>query len=285
MFGTAAALRKRVGDGEYESTLERDLAYLLEQDRAVTEFEVQPLTVPVPGRRPYTPDVRVVLESGATVLVEVKHQADLVCRSWRPADEWDTFRRKLRGAARFARERGWLFRVVTERDIRTPYLINVTRLRAYQVCDDAGSEAELDSAVVTGDEVHGATAVVVQGVREALTISPLSLGALIERVSIRVNPASYENGARTPGITADARKRNVLGNVLESPRAVVLPVIYRMLVHRQLGFDWARELTPHSLIMSAWRPEDEPYAPWIRGHRADAHGHDSTGARAVAGKP
>jgi hypothetical protein len=35
----------RAGASEYESTLERDLSYLLEHNRTVTEFEVQPLLI------------------------------------------------------------------------------------------------------------------------------------------------------------------------------------------------------------------------------------------------
>jgi TnsA endonuclease N terminal/TnsA endonuclease C terminal len=118
---------------QFESPLEKDLLILLEFDEAVSSFDVQPVHVPVPGNaKPYTPDVLIrynaTVESLAgrkPVLGEVKHTDFL--EKQREKNE-----PKFAAATIFAEERGWEFKVITEKDIRVPRLQNLKFLRAYR---------------------------------------------------------------------------------------------------------------------------------------------------------
>jgi TnsA endonuclease N terminal len=120
----------------FESALERDLYVLLDFDAAVAQFEEQPVTIPYRDpagvSRTYTPDVLVYYHVGLTdqqdrqpVLYEVKYRDDLRAN-------WGDYKPKFKAARRYAREQGWAFRLITEREIRTPYLKNAKFLRAYR---------------------------------------------------------------------------------------------------------------------------------------------------------
>lgn len=113
---------KAVGDAEFESTLERDFLRLLEFSSEVQSFEVQPVTLnwqdDAGANRRYTPDVSVAFCAAlgrAPWLCEVKYRADL-------RKNWAELRPKFRQAIRYARERGWRFKLMTEVEIRTPTL-------------------------------------------------------------------------------------------------------------------------------------------------------------------
>ena len=117
----------------FESALERDFYVLLDFDPTVTHFEEQPVTIayqdPVGARRTYTPDVLVHYRPEAQrehrpVLYEIKYRDDL-------RTHWQDYRSKFKAARRYARTQGWVFRLITEREIRTPYLKNATFLRQY----------------------------------------------------------------------------------------------------------------------------------------------------------
>ncbi|MDX7776589.1 MULTISPECIES: TnsA endonuclease N-terminal domain-containing protein [Aeromonas] len=118
-----AAHSKAVGKVMFESTLERDFLSLLEFDREVESFEVQPVRLNWQDDRErvrsYTPDVLVCYRNGSRrpVLWEVKYRDDLRAN-------WLEYRPKFRAAARYARGRGWRFRLVTEREIRGVRLDN-----------------------------------------------------------------------------------------------------------------------------------------------------------------
>ncbi len=121
---TAAA--KADGPAEFESTLERDLLALLEFSPEVRQFEVQPVTLTWRDgsiERRYTPDAlaRFRTHRGQpelpSILYEVKYRADL----WA---DWPKLRPKFRAALRFAKAQGWRFKIITEQEIRTPYLAN-----------------------------------------------------------------------------------------------------------------------------------------------------------------
>jgi TnsA endonuclease N terminal/TnsA endonuclease C terminal len=125
----------------FESALERDFYVLLDFDPAVASFEDQPVTIvyqePIGVRRTYTPDVLVHYRlelipqrHPRSVLYEVKYRDDLRAH-------WQDYRSKFKAARRYARTQGWVLRLITEREIRTPYLKNATFLRQYQ-------ERELD---------------------------------------------------------------------------------------------------------------------------------------------
>jgi len=120
----------------FESTLERDFYTLLEFDLNVDRREVQPVRIEYRDedgiRRTYVPDVLVIYRQDivparelAPILCEVKYRADLV-------SNWRTLRRKLRAGRQYAVERGWEFRLMTERQIRTPYLRNAQFLLPFR---------------------------------------------------------------------------------------------------------------------------------------------------------
>lgn len=121
---------------QFESSLERDLLDLLSFDLNVASLEAQPLTIYYEGADgktlPYTPDLLVryrrdvipMVES-PDLLVEVKFRDEY-------RERFRELKRRFRAARQYARERGWRFCVLTEREIRTPYLPNALFLRPYR---------------------------------------------------------------------------------------------------------------------------------------------------------
>lgn len=114
---------------EFESTLERDFMELLRFDLNIRRYTPQPLVIEykdASGRgRKYTPDGfieyrRDVLPAKDMphVLCEIKYRNDF-------REAWRELLPKFRAAKRYCLERGWEFKVFTEREIRTPYLKNV----------------------------------------------------------------------------------------------------------------------------------------------------------------
>lgn len=121
---------------EFESTLERDLLELLNFDLNVNRIEAQPLVIPYIGNdgRPhnYTPDILVHYRRD---IVPAKDMPHLLCEVKYRDEYKGKFRElkpKFRAAHRYAKGRGWQFRVLTEREIRTPYLWNARFLAPYR---------------------------------------------------------------------------------------------------------------------------------------------------------
>lgn len=131
------ASTKAPSSQDAESSLEHDFLTLLEYDRRVERFLVQPFTLEwrdgSKRKRRYTPDVIVKYSFSAvredphlrTTLFEVKPRAIL-------RRDWIELRPKFRSAIGWAREHDCRFRIVTEEEIRTPYLANVRFLLAYR---------------------------------------------------------------------------------------------------------------------------------------------------------
>lgn len=131
-----------------ESSLERDLLVLLDFDPAVERYEEQPVRIEYRDargrRRTYTPDVLVhfrqdIAMPGVTLsplLYEVKYRKDLF-------DKWREIKPKVRAGRAYARERGWRFKLITEREIRTPYLQSVKFLRQYRRLQPGDAERRL----------------------------------------------------------------------------------------------------------------------------------------------
>jgi hypothetical protein len=120
----------------FESSLERDFMLLLEFDSDVLFYEEQPVRIDylsVDGQtRHYTPDILVTYRQTSTytmlkppLLVEIKYRRDLF-------EQWQELKPKFRAARRYAKDRDWNFKIITEVEIRTPYLKNVKFLRQYQ---------------------------------------------------------------------------------------------------------------------------------------------------------
>lgn len=110
------AASKSVGFAHYESALERDFLITLEVDVTVQSFEVQPLRLDYVDsnghKRHYTPDV-LVKRQHITELCEVKYASDIQALRAVHKERWLV-------AHRYAVERGWAFRLITEYHARHP---------------------------------------------------------------------------------------------------------------------------------------------------------------------
>jgi len=126
------ASRKVRDSAAFESTLERDFYTLLEFTPTVQSYDVQPVEIRwhdgAKWRR-YTPDVLVTFHTQEAQqppwLCEVKYRSDL-------KKDWADLKPKLRAGIRYAREQGLRFRVMTEVEIRTPYLANAKFLLPFK---------------------------------------------------------------------------------------------------------------------------------------------------------
>ncbi len=125
----------------FESSLECDLLELLESDRAVASVLEQPLRIEyrdAEGRaQRYVPDFLVEHHDGSKAIVEVKFRSEL-------RERWCELRPRLRAGVAHARRHGMRFKIMTDVEIRTPYLGNLQFLRRYRravpLVDDATEE-------------------------------------------------------------------------------------------------------------------------------------------------
>ncbi len=120
-----------------ESMLEQEFLTLLDYDSRVEGFQSQPFTIrwkDSKGRwRDYTPDVVVTYTTAAmaadrslkTTVVELKLRAELKVK-------WEELRPKLRAGVSWAKLYGCRFSIVTDKEVRTPYLVNVQHLTHYR---------------------------------------------------------------------------------------------------------------------------------------------------------
>jgi hypothetical protein len=123
---------KALGQAQFESTLERDFLKLLEFSPDVSRYEVQPVTIEWRSKqgqpRSYTPDVWVEFRDDLKVkpwLCEVKHRSDI-------KKNWADLHPKFRCGIRHARSVGAQFRLITEVEIRTPFLSNAVFLLPFR---------------------------------------------------------------------------------------------------------------------------------------------------------
>jgi TnsA endonuclease N terminal/TnsA endonuclease C terminal len=130
------ASRVNANQVAFESTLERDFMLLVEFDQDVLSYKEQPVRIDylsADGQaRHYTPDILVTYRQTSTsttsrppLLVEIKYRSDLFAG-------WRELKPKFRAARRYATEHSWIFKIITEVEIRTPYLKNVKFLRQFQ---------------------------------------------------------------------------------------------------------------------------------------------------------
>lgn len=118
--GVAAHL-KSSGKAMFESTLERDLLMLLEFDKSIKQFEVQPVKIEwtdaLGKGRSYTPDVVAFSHrpKQRPILYEVKYRSDI-------KKNWKELKPKFKAAIRFCKQNHWQFKIITEVEIRTQYL-------------------------------------------------------------------------------------------------------------------------------------------------------------------
>jgi hypothetical protein len=120
------------GAAGFESSLERDWLIAVDFDPFSVQVKEQPFSLhyKVDGKsRRYTPDLLVEYlkpcQPSNIVVYEVKPLEDLRA-------DWKLFRPRFKAAVRYCRERGWRFKIVTEREIRTPFVENAKLLRRYR---------------------------------------------------------------------------------------------------------------------------------------------------------
>lgn len=116
---------------QFESTLERDFLTLLEFDDTVHEYGVQPLTIYYNHNGKavrYTPDMIVHYKpalSKKPLLCEIKYEAEL-------QEKREYYEPKFRAATEYALINNYQFKIFTEKEIRTDYLVNVKFLSRYR---------------------------------------------------------------------------------------------------------------------------------------------------------
>lgn len=131
---------------EFESSLERDLILLIEFDLNVNYYEEQPLVINYVDsdgqEHSYTPDIFVKYRNDIAPakwmlpsLYEVKYRQDLFAN-------WKELKPKYRAARAYAKAKGWKFYIITEQEIRTPYLQNAKFLLPYRRLSFDWSEQE-----------------------------------------------------------------------------------------------------------------------------------------------
>lgn len=106
--------------------------HLMGQKR-ITSIETQSITIDhasASGRMTrYTPEALIHFDKRFGIpphLIEVKPVATL-------QKDWESeIKYKVRAGIRHARENGWVFKVFTEREVRTPYLENIKLLRIHR---------------------------------------------------------------------------------------------------------------------------------------------------------
>jgi hypothetical protein len=117
----------------FESLLERDLLYVLDYEHDVVQFEAQPLVVEYvqAGKwLSYTPDFYVKQRHGHA-LVECK-PSERVLR--------EENQRKFAAARAWCLERGWGFRIVTERDLRVGFRLSNIKLLTHYARHEVAAE-------------------------------------------------------------------------------------------------------------------------------------------------
>jgi hypothetical protein len=130
----------------YESSIEADFAQILEFDDNVARYIEQPIKIPYIGvdgeSHNYTPDFIAYYNTNLTpgkyfptTLFEVKPIAHLKKR----AKEFEV---KFSAAKQFAEEKSWRFQILTEHEIRTPFLENAKFFLRYKY------ESEMEEGLI-----------------------------------------------------------------------------------------------------------------------------------------
>ncbi|MGH8110150.1 MAG: TnsA endonuclease N-terminal domain-containing protein [Arenimonas sp.] len=126
--------RVSVGDdsASFESSLERDWLLILDFLPEVLSLREQPFTIKYEWNgkvRRYTPDVVAEYSSAGgkinVVVYEVKRREYL-------RKKWKILKPRFKAAVKFCKARGWKFKIVTEKEIRSVMLKNACFLRRYR---------------------------------------------------------------------------------------------------------------------------------------------------------
>lgn len=130
-----------------DSTLGRDFLTLQEFDLNVKKVEVRPDWIIWPDGtdelRHYTPDVFVEYRRDIVPALHLKHMLCEVKYREELRLDWGKIRPKIKAGIKYARKMGWRFKIITEVEIRTPYLDNARFLLPYMRQEVNESHAEL----------------------------------------------------------------------------------------------------------------------------------------------
>jgi hypothetical protein len=120
---------------QFESSLEADFIDLLEWDRNVKFYEEQPFKIEFfdENQKPryYIPDFLVVYydsvlnEKNLPIIFEVKYSRDLEIQK-------EKLSPKFKAAKHFCKQENFFFKIITEKEIRTPFLENIKFLKKYR---------------------------------------------------------------------------------------------------------------------------------------------------------
>lgn len=120
---------------QFESYLEKQFLFLLQYDSNVVSIGDQPVKIKYSKKGNdhfYTPDFRVRYKNGTKVLFEVKYQSDLEKNSRKYAASFNAGRKH-------AASEGSLFRIITDKEIKSQYKKNVDFLITFR-----NSSADID---------------------------------------------------------------------------------------------------------------------------------------------
>ncbi len=110
------------GIAEYESCLERDFLLQCHHAPDVSMFQHQPISISYKDKnkknRIYTPDVYVEFICGKKALFEIKYEEEVIKKSDKYEERWSA-------TEQWSKERNIIFRVITEKNIRTPRWFNI----------------------------------------------------------------------------------------------------------------------------------------------------------------
>lgn len=130
------SIRGTSPDGKaFESLLERDFYILLAADPTVSDYFVQSVRVPYlnnAGRdREYFPDALIHYrpDVDGTVKTSLLAEVKPLLQLERPSDK---LKLQMAAATLYAKEKGWEYKVITEREIRIPRLENIIFLRPFE---------------------------------------------------------------------------------------------------------------------------------------------------------
>lgn len=115
---------------KFESSLERDFLEIIDFDDKVLHYCEQPLTIEykVSGKTYYyTPDFIVYYTNKdiKPLLCEIKYRKDL-------KKNWLELKPKFKAAIDYASSKNWRFKIITEKEIRNQYLVNIKFLSNYK---------------------------------------------------------------------------------------------------------------------------------------------------------
>lgn len=117
---------------EYESQIERDFYLLLDHDPSVKRFQHQPLKLVWKDKdkkqKHYVPDVLIEFQTSKRLLVEIKDKQTYQSERKKYEERW-------RVAQEYTQEHGFLFKIITDKEICTPRLANIWFTLGSSRCD------------------------------------------------------------------------------------------------------------------------------------------------------